>query len=64
MYVMCFLLVVLNIDTIFTQIIPAGVFSPYTWLTTGGYGVNPDGDVEEDNNVYYYSYGLAEHDVS
>lgn len=31
--------------------------SPYTWLTTGAYGVNSNGDVEEDNNVRYYSYG-------
>lgn len=33
--------------------------SPYMWLTTGGIGVNQGGDVEEDNNVRYYSYGIT-----
>lgn len=59
MYVMCFLLVVLNIDIIFTWIIPAGVRSPRMSSTDSACNVLSTGHVDYDyhNVVPYNSYG-------
>ena len=58
MYVMCFLLVVLNIDIIFTCIIPTGVYkSPYAGDHIDLYAVHSDGVVAYHGIHHHGSYG-------